>query len=198
MKTGLRWGLAALATFMAPATAFAHPGVGGTSGFLHGFMHPIGGLDHIFAMLAVGVFAAYLGGRALWLVPAAFVAMMGLGGWLGAAGIAVPYVEAGIAASVIVLGLAVAARLALPAVAAATLVGVFAIFHGHAHGAEMAMNAPVLNYVAGFMLATALLHGAGITLAIGAARLGSRSELALRAGGASMAALGLVILTGAL
>ena len=198
MRTGSRWGLAALVTFLGPATAFAHPGADGTSGFLHGFMHPIGGLDHILAMVAVGVFAAYLGGRALWLVPAAFVAMMALGGWLGAAGITVPHVETGIATSVIVFGLAVAARLALPVAATATLVGIFAIFHGHAHGAEMALNASVLNYGAGFMLATALLHGAGIALAIGAAKLGSRSELALRAGGASMAALGFAILAGAI
>ncbi len=197
MKTGLRWGLAALATLAAPATAFAHT-VGGMSGFMHGFMHPLGGLDHILTMVAVGTFAAWLGGRALWLVPAAFVAMMAFGGWLGAAGIALAYVETGIAASVIVLGLALALRLALPAAAAATLVGLFAVFHGHAHGAEMPMDSSGLLYAAGFMLATAMLHGGGIGLGIGTARLGRRSELALRAGGGAMAALGLAILAGAI
>lgn len=196
MRTGLRWGLAALAMVAAPASAFAHTGIGHASGFISGFTHPIGGLDHILAMVAVGVFAAYLGGRALWLVPAAFVAMMAIGGWIGVQGFAVPYVEAGIAASVIVLGLAVAARLTLPAVAAAALVGVFAIFHGHAHGAEMPMDASGLGYAAGFMLATALLHGAGLGLGIGGAKLGRRSELALRAGGGGMAALGIAILAG--
>lgn len=196
MRTGLKWGLAALATVLAPAAALAHTGAGETSGVMHGFLHPIGGLDHILAMVAVGVFAAYLGGRALWLVPTAFVAMMAFGGWLGVAGVAVPYVEAGIAASVIVLGLAVAARVTLPAAAAATLVGVFAIFHGHAHGAEMPMDASGLSYAAGFMLATALLHGAGLGLGIAGERLGRRSEMALRAGGGGMAALGLAILAG--
>jgi urease accessory protein len=194
MRTGLRWGLAAFATATLPATALAHTGVGQASGVMHGFMHPIGGLDHILAMVAVGGFAAYLGGRALWLVPAAFVAMMAFGGWLGVEGVAIPYVEAGIAASVIVLGVAVAARLAVPAVAAATLVGVFAVFHGHAHGAEMPMDASGLGYAAGFMLATALLHSAGLTLGIGAEKLGQRYELALRASGCGMAALGLGIL----
>lgn len=198
MRIGLRWGLATLATLAAPTTAFAHPGIGEASGFMHGLMHPIGGLDHILAMTAVGVFAAYLGGRALWLVPAAFVAMMAFGGWLGVAGVAVPYVEAGIAASVIVLGVVVAARLALPAVAAAGLVGVFAIFHGHAHGAEMSIGASGLGYAAGFMLATALLHGAGIALATGTKKLGHRHEFALRAAGCAMAAFGLGFLANAI
>ena len=147
-------------------------------------------------MVAVGVFAAWLGGRALWLVPLAFVAMMGFGGWLGVEAIQVPYVEAGIAASVIVLGVAVALRVKLPAAAAATLVGLFAIFHGHAHGAEMPMDASGLGYAAGFMFATALLHGAGIGLGIGVAKLGRHSDLALRASGGGMAALGVAILAG--
>jgi urease accessory protein len=196
VKTALRWALAAIATLAAPAAAFAHTGVGETHGFLHGFTHPLGGFDHILAMVAVGVFAAYLSGRALWLVPSAFVAMMGFGGWLGAEGIAIPHVEAGIAASIVVLGLAVAARLTLPAAVASALVGVFAIFHGHAHGAEMAMGEAGLSYAAGFMIATAALHGAGIGLGIGAAKLGGRAQVALRAGGGGMAALGLALLAG--
>lgn len=196
MKAALRWALAAFATAAAPATAFAHTAAGETQGFVHGFMHPPGGLDHILAMVAVGVFAAYLGGRALWLVPAAFAAMMGLGGWVGAEGIAVPYVAAGIAASVIVLGFVVAARLTLPAVAASALVGVFAIFHGHAHGAEMPTDVAGISYAAGFMLATAALHGAGIGLGLGAAKLGQRAQLAVRASGGGMAALGVALLAG--
>lgn len=196
MKTVLKWALAALATAVLPATAMAHTGAGETSGLMHGFLHPIGGLDHILAMVAVGMFAACLGGRALWLVPAAFVTMMAFGGWLGVEGVQVPYVEAGIAASVIVLGLAVAARITLPAAAAATLVGVFAIFHGHAHGAEMPLDASGLSYAAGFMIATALLHGAGIALGVGGIKIGNRSDLALRASGGGMAALGLAMFAG--
>lgn len=186
----------AAALAIAPATAFAHTGVGETHGFMHGFMHPVGGLDHVLAMVAVGLFAAMLGGRALWLVPAAFVAMMGVGGLIGINGIELPFVELGIAASVIVIGAAVALRLNTPTAVAMTLVGFFATFHGHAHGAEMPVDASGLNYAIGFMLATALLHAAGIGLAITTGRLASRSDLLVRAGGGAMALAGVGILTG--
>ena len=136
-----RLALAALTLLITAAAAEAHTGVGSTMGFTHGFGHPFSGLDHILAMVAVGLFAANLGGRALWLVPLSFVAMMAVGGALGVAGIDMPFVEIGIAASVIVLGLAVAMQWNLPVAGAMALVGFFALFHGHAHGAEMPVDA---------------------------------------------------------
>jgi urease accessory protein len=146
------------------------PGHGDAAGFTHGFMHPLGGLDHVLAMVAVGLYAALLGGRALWLVPATFVTVMALGGAAGLAGYALPYAELGIALSVVVLGVAVALRVSLPTLAATALVGVFAVFHGHAHGAEMPQYLSGYEYAAGFLAATALLHGAGIAAGHGQAQ----------------------------
>ena len=160
MKRFLR--LAFLAAFLAPTAALAHTGVGDTSGFMHGFMHPLGGLDHQLAMILVGIFAYRLGGRALWLVPLTFVGIMAIGGFLGIAGIPVPFIELGIALSVIVLGAIVAFGVKVPVAAAMGIVGLFAIFHGHAHGSEMPMDASGLEYGLGFMLATAILHAVGI------------------------------------
>lgn len=194
MKTAFKTGAAALAAALLPTAALAHTGAGEASGFAHGFWHPIGGLDHVLAMVAVGAFAARLGGRALWIVPTAFVAMMAVGGFAGMEGIALPFVETGIAMSVVVLGLAVALGWKLPAAAASALAGLFAVFHGHAHGAEMPVDASGLGYAAGFMLATALLHGAGLGLAAG--RIGARSKLALQAGGGAMALAGVALLGG--
>jgi len=155
--------LAAATAILTPGVAFAHTGVGDTSGFIHGFGHPISGLDHILAMVMVGVFAWQLGGRALWLVPMTFLVIMSIGGALGIAGIGVPFVEIGIALSVVVLGAIVAFNVKAPIAAAMGLVGLFAIFHGHAHGAEIPEDAGGVAYAAGFMIATALLHLAGIT-----------------------------------
>ncbi len=196
MKTALRLGALTLAAALLPATAFAHPGHVETGGFFHGFMHPVSGLDHILAMVAVGAFAAGIGGRALWMVPAAFVAMMAVGGFLGMEGVNLPLVETGIAASVIVLGLAVALRWKLPVAAASALVGLFAVFHGHAHGAEMPVDASGLGYALGFMLATASLHVMGIGLGVAVGKVGARSQLALRAGGGAMALAGVALLGG--
>ena len=161
--------------------AFAHTGLGDAAGFTHGFMHPVGGLDHVLAMVAVGLYAALLGGRALWLVPATFVAVMAIGGALGMAGFGLPYAEIGIALSVVVLGLAVALRLSLPTLAAMALVGLFAVFHGHAHGAEMPQDVSGYAYAAGFMLATALLHCAGIALGLAGRQVRRAGRLARRA-----------------
>jgi len=196
MTARVKLGTLTAALTLAPATAFAHTGVGDAHGFTHGFMHPVGGLDHVLAMVAVGLFAAMLGGRALWLVPAAFVAMMGVGGLIGINGIGLPFVEIGIAASVIVIGAAMALRLKAPAAMAAGLVGFFAIFHGFAHGAEMPADASGLTYAVGFMLATALLHAAGIGAALTSARLAARSDWLVRASGGAMALAGIGILTG--
>jgi urease accessory protein len=181
----------AAALTLVPTAAFAHPGIGEMHGFTHGFAHPLGGLDHMLAMVTVGIFAWQLGGRALWLVPAAFVAAMALGGALAMTGVPVPMVETGIAASVIVLGATVALGIKAPVAIAMGLVGLFAIFHGHAHGAEMPLAS--LPYGVGFIAATAMLHGIGI-----AAGLYSRGTAGwlVRAGGAAVAATGLLLLIG--
>src|SRR6476646_4599846 len=152
--------LAVLALCLAPTAALAHVGVGSTSGFAHGFMHPLSGLDHQLAMILVGLFAYQLGGRALWLVPLTFVSVMALGGFLGVMGVPIPFVEVGIALSVVVLGAIVAIGVRAPLAMGA--VGLFAIFHGHAHGSEMPLDASGLEYGVGFMLATAVLHAVGI------------------------------------
>lgn len=175
--------------------ALAHTGVGGAHGFTHGFAHPIGGIDHVLAMVAVGLYAALLGGRALWLVPASFVIVMAIGGALGMAGVTVPYTETGIALSVIVLGFAVALRIGIPTLAAMALVGLFAIFHGHAHGAEMPQDASGYAYAAGFLLATALLHAAGVALGLLLGRIGQLAGPRLvQAGGGAIALAGVALL----
>ena len=130
-----------------------------------GFVHPFTGLDHLLAMLAVGLWAAQLGGRWIWAVPLAFVGSMALGGALGFAGVRLPFVEPMIAASVLVLGLLVAMRVQLRWSALA-LVGVFAVFHGIAHAIEMPPEGLRIVYVGGFVLATALLHAAGVGLGL--------------------------------
>ncbi|HKS65186.1 MAG TPA: HupE/UreJ family protein, partial [Xanthobacteraceae bacterium] len=145
----------------------------------------------------VGLYAALLGGRALWLVPATFVGVMAIGGALGAAGYPLPYTEIGIALSVIVPGLAVALRASLPTSAAMAMAGLFAIFHGHAHGAEMPAEAAALSYASGFMLATALLHGAGIAIGLVAGRLADRDARAIQMAGGAMAIAGVVLLAAA-
>lgn len=147
---------------MLPAEAMAHTGHGAAVGLSHGIMHPLGGLDHILAMVLVGILASQMGGRAVWLLPASFMGAMALSGILGMTGIAVPFVEQGIILSIIVLGAAVAFGFATSVPVAALVVGLFAVFHGYAHGAEMPETADGLAYGVGFLAATALLHAAGI------------------------------------
>lgn len=177
-------------------SALAHAGHGNAGGFAHGFIHPMGGLDHVLAMVAVGLYAALLGGRALWLVPATFVGVMALGGAVGAAGYPLPYVEIGIALSVIGLGLAVALRLSLPTLAATALVGFFAIFHGYAHGADTPPDASGYAYAAGFMLATALLHCAGVGLGLASTLSQISGRRVIQTAGGTMALAGVAMLTG--
>ena len=185
----------AFATF--PSAAFAHTGAGDTSGFMHGFMHPIGGLDHVLATVALGILAARLGGRALWLVPLSFVTMMILGGVAGASGLGLPFVELGIAGSILVLGFVIALGRQIPTALAMALAGFFALFHGHAHGTEMPVDAAGFAYGAGFALATALLHAAGLALGIGADRLaGAWSAKASRIAGGAVTAAGAGIMAG--
>jgi urease accessory protein len=182
---------AALAALAAPA--HAHVGIGATTSLGAGFAHPLSGLDHIAAMVAVGLWAALKGGRAVWVWPAAFVGVMLVGGALGIAGVAVPLVEPGILASVVALGLLVALAADLPVAAGAAIIGVFALFHGHAHGAEIPETAGGLEYLAGFALATALLHAAGIGAGL---LLGSRFRGVVRLAGAATAAAGLAMIAG--
>lgn len=198
MKRTSLTAFAAAAILAASSTiASAHVGVGDTGGFAHGFMHPIGGIDHILAMVMVGLFAAQLGGRAMWLVPAAFVGVMAIGGVVGFSGLPLPFVELGIGLSIVVLGAAVAFGLK-PVVAAATgLVGFFAVFHGFAHGAEMPDSVAGLAYGAGFVVATALLHAAGLGVGLlAASSAGPRGETMVRAAGALTAVAGVAVVTG--
>jgi urease accessory protein len=179
-----------------PTAALAHGGHGEVAGFVHGFAHPFGGLDHVVAMLAVGLLAYQLGGRALWLVPSTFVAVMAIGGMLGATGIALPYVEAGIAASIIVLGAAIAFGIRTPAVMAASVAGLFAVFHGYAHGAEMPLGGSALQYGLGFVAATALLHLIGIGAGVALGRFGrTHGRTIYRVSGCLIVAVGAAIFT---
>lgn len=188
---------AAAALTLLPQLAFAHTGAGDVHGFTHGFAHPLGGLDHLLAMVTVGIFAYQLGGRALWAVPATFVALMAVGGALGISGIDVPFVELGIALSVVVLGAAVAFGVKAPLAAAMAIVGFFALFHGHAHGAEMPADASGLAYGLGFMSATALLHLAGLGLGMAIGRFGeAHGEKFVRGAGAAVAVAGVGLLAG--
>jgi urease accessory protein len=182
---------------LSPSLAFAHVDASHAAGFVHGFEHPIGGLDHVLAMVAVGVFAYVLGGRALWLVPLSFVAMMVVGFGLGIAQGNVPFVEVGIALSSIVIGAAAAMGRPMPIAGAMALVGVFAVFHGHAHGAEMLADASGLSYAAGFIVATSLLHLAGIAGTFGAAKLvGKYGRIIAQIAGGAFALAGLSALGG--
>lgn len=189
----------ALVAVAVPTIASAHPGHEGAPGFVHGFLHPLGGLDHILAMVAVGLFAARLGGRALWLVPASFVGAMAVAGVAGMSGFALPYVEAGIALSILVLGAAIALEMTMPVAAAMGLVAFFAVFHGYAHGVEMPETVSGLAYGAGFVAATAALHGLGIGLGLGIGR-GSEvvSRRVLQVGGGVAALAGAALLAGAM
>ncbi len=157
--------------FFLPGIALAHTGVGETTGLMHGFIHPIGGTDHLLAMVAVGLWAAQIGGRALWVVPSTFVGVMIIGGILGFAGVSVPFIEQGILLSLLILGVLIAGAFRLPLVYSALIVGLFALFHGHAHGAEMPLLITAATYTFGFAVATALLHLAGIGLGVFVSRI---------------------------
>lgn len=155
-----------LTTLLAATPALAHSGAGSTSSFMAGLGHPLGGLDHILAMVAVGAWAVLLGGKARWLWPSVFVGVMLLGGVLGMLGVSLPLVEPGILASIVVLGLLVAVAVRLPPWTGAAIVGLFALAHGHAHGTEAPGAGSALLYGLGFALATAGLHAAGIGVAL--------------------------------
>ncbi|RUV94064.1 MULTISPECIES: HupE/UreJ family protein [unclassified Mesorhizobium] len=182
-----RTALATILFLAAAMPAYAHVGVGTTSSFTTGFMHPLSGLDHMTVMIAVGLWAAMKGGKAVWAWPLAFVGVMVAGAALGMLQVPVPFVEPGILASVVALGLLVALAVDLPVSAGVAIIGLFALFHGHAHGTEVPENAGGLEYMAGFAVATALLHGIGIAAALG---LGLRFRALARLAGAACATVG--------
>ncbi|PTQ68284.1 HupE/UreJ family protein [Pseudomonas sp. GV071] len=159
----LRKALFSLALFLSPAVAFAHPGHD-SSGLLAGIAHPVTGLDHLLAMLAVGLWAAQQKGAARWALPLTFVGTMLLGGVLGFEGLQLPFMETGIAASVLALGLLVAVAVRPPVAVAVGLTALFALAHGVAHGLELPEVASPWGYAAGFVAATAALHAAGYAL----------------------------------
>ena len=191
----IRQTIVALPLVLVAGAAQAHTGVGPAAGFLAGVAHPIFGADHLLAMVAVGLWAALLGGRAMWLVPAAFVGVMVAGGALAMAAVGLPLVEVMIVASVMALGGLVAARVKVSAAVGMAIVAAFALFHGHAHGMEMPANVSGLLYFAGFALATASLHGLGLAIGLLAGRL--REGVAVRAAGGAIAAAGVLLLVGA-
>jgi urease accessory protein len=182
-----RTALAAFLFLAAAMPAEAHVGAGSASSFAAGFAHPLSGLDHMTVMIAVGVWAAMKGGKAVWAWPLAFLGVMLAGGALGMLHVPVPFVEPAILASVVALGLLVALAIDLPVLAGIAIIGLFALFHGHAHGTEVPENAGGLDYVAGFAISTVLLHGVGIAAGL---RLGSRFRGLARAAGAACAAIG--------
>lgn len=164
--------LTLLTVLLIPNMAHAH--AGHAAGWEAGLLHPFTGLDHLSALIAVGIWAKQMGGRAVWCVPLAFICVMALGGLLGIAAIPLHFIEGGVLASVLVLGALIAsqARYSLPV--SMSLVSLFALFHGYAHGVEMPHNASGFGYALGFMLSTAALHLTGITIASALARSGLR------------------------
>jgi urease accessory protein len=184
-----------LGGLVAPALALAHVGQGDIGGgFVAGLAHPVFGLDHVIAMVAVGMWGAQLGAPAIWLLPVTFPLVMAFGGVLGALGVPIPGIEIGIALSAVALGGMVAFAARPPLWVAALLVGVFATFHGYAHGAELPESANAIAYSAGFVLATGALHALGIL--IGLMHRWPAGARVLRGGGALIAAGGLYFLAG--
>jgi urease accessory protein len=179
-----------------PLAAWAHVESGQAGGFLSGLAHPVSGLDHVLAMVAVGLWGAQLGAPALWVLPVAFPVMMAFGGLLGLLGIGLPGVELGIALSAVVLGALILGAIRLPLAAALLVVAFFAVFHGHAHGTEMSPGESAILYSLGFVIATGLLHAVGI--AIGLIHRWDAGRMALRGAGSVVLAGGLFFLWAAL
>lgn len=187
---------ATAALALVASAAAAHVQAGQASGFLTGLAHPVSGLDHVLAMVAVGLWGAQLGAPAVWILPVAFPLVMAFGGFLGLIGVPLPGVEVGIALSAVALGAAVATEARPPLWAAAVLVAFFAVFHGHAHGTELPAGQSGLAYSLGFVVATGLLHAAGI--AIGLVHRLPAGRTGLRAVGAAVAMAGGVFLWNAM
>lgn len=188
----LTWGLAFAFYLAWPASVLAHVEQGQAVGFITGLEHPWSGLDHVLAMIAVGIWGAQLGNPALWILPVTFPMVMSLGAMMGLLGIPLPGIEIGIAVSAILLGTMVLGEVKPKLYIAAVMVGFFAIFHGHAHGTELPAGQSGLLYSMGFVIATGVLHGIGIT--IGLIHRWPAGKLALRGAGAFIAAMGFVFL----
>ncbi len=186
--------LLTLMTFGLATPAFAHTEGGIAGGFISGFSHPILGWDHVVAMVAVGLWGAFLERRATWLLPVVFPLVMSVGGAMGVVGLPLPAVETGIAASAIVLGCMIAFAVRPPLPVAAVIVGAFAIFHGHAHGTELPESSNAIAYSVGFVLATGMLHLAGI--GFGFLIRYPKGRVAVRLAGGLIALVGLAFLTG--
>jgi urease accessory protein len=169
---------------------YAHTEVGQATGFLSGLEHPVSGLDHVVAMIAVGLWGAQLGAPAIWLLPVVFPMVMAAGGMMGLIGLPLPGIELGIALSAVVLGVMVMTEARLQLVWAAVVVGIFAIFHGHAHGTELPPDESPLLYSLGFVMATGFLHAVGIT--VGLIHRWGVGKLALRMAGAAVAIAGVL------
>lgn len=191
--TGNRNAILASSLLMIAGSAQAHTGAD-ANGLTAGLLHPITGADHVVAMVAVGLWGGVLGAPAIWLLPVVFPLVMAVGGAAGVAGVALPGVEVGIALSGVVLGLMVLLSVKPPLWVAAVLVGMFAIFHGHAHGAELPQAANPVIYAVGFVLATGMLH----LLGIGLGQIGKwpAGRMMVRAAGAAIALAGGAFLTG--
>lgn len=189
--TAARNALLVLAMLLA-LPAWAHEQAGQAAGFVTGMLHPVSGLDHVLAMVAVGLWGAQLGPPAIWLLPVTFPLVMAFGGFLGLLGVPLPGVEVGIAASAILLGTMVATQSRPPLWVAAAAVAFFAIFHGHAHGTELPAGESGLLYSIGFVVVTGCLHATGI--AIGLIHRWQRGRIALRAAGALVGAAGVFFL----
>lgn len=179
----------ALFLLLLPSSALAHVQQGQAQGFLTGLAHPVSGLDHVLAMISVGLWGAQLGRPAVWLLPVTFPMVMAIGGFLGLVGVPLPGTEVGIALSVLVLGVMVALEARPPLAVAAAIVAAFAIFHGHAHGTELPPGQSGLTYSIGFVAATGTLHGVGILL--GVAHRWAKGRFALRVAGGGVALAGI-------
>ncbi len=194
----LRSILLALGLSLIPTVAYAHDGSQVPfGGFLAGLVHPVLGYDHLLAMLSVGILSAQIGGRAIWTVPATFVSVMAVGGLLGYINIGLTATELGIAASLILLGLIIAAEQKLPVRLAMLGVGFFAIFHGYAHGSEIPTTSEPVLYALGFLTGTALIHIAGVVIG-DIAKHYQRGRIMLRVGGALIAVTGVLFIAGVL
>ena len=188
--------LLAAAALLAPVSAFAHEGSSLPYGsFIAGLAHPVLGVDHFLAMVSVGILSAQIGGRAIWTVPTTFVSVMAIGGLLGWLDVGLTSIELGISFSVLTLGIAIAADRKLPVLVAMGAVGIFAIFHGYAHGSEMPNVANPIRYALGFMTGTALLHIAGLLVG-DISQHYSRGKILLRIAGAAIAGVGTLFLVG--
>jgi len=194
LQTARRLIFATLVLLLLPATVQAHSETGTVGGFVSGFLHPLTGLDHLAAMVAVGLWGAYLGAPAMWLLPVVFPVVMAFGGALGVLRVPLPGTETWIALSGVGLGLMVAFAARPPLWVAATLVGFFAIFHGHAHGWEMPQSANAMTYATGFVIATGLLHLSGI--AFGLLVKWPWGRILVRTGGGAIAGIGCGFLLG--